>query len=469
MGRILFLAMIFSISLPSLAVKDQTAKDSQIYLDIDEQWQPHSSQFKQVLLESFKRLKSWKTSSTIKLSQGKSAEELINENASSKLDGIILATLKDTTKEGDGWFSSKEEKTSISIRLYDRATGNLLIDIHKDLARSQPDALFANLESELPLTLKIKLAEVGSVIKKNGELVYFNLGSSSGIRVGNIYRTFKPGDKLVNQDGDTFGWIEETTGIVKVTHSQSTYSTAQILLGRLSINENNFIEMASEQQESSYIGNIISVHEDQVAIGLGENVGVAEGASYAVFKDIKTIKDTESFREKLGEVRIHSVHEDFSVGELSLSNHYELTKALIKQGDPVEEIKSANLNLVSLGQIGTNSLSSTSSDNIIMAGYQSESDQVSGMVFRYRAGYGNDFMLSAGVMNSINHSPNFFYGLDAVYLDGIGANFFLSVDVPTPVDTVKVNMETGYMAGVGDDYEGFNLNISIKYPFEALF
>lgn len=310
---------------------------------------------------------------------------------------------------------------------------------------------------------------MGSIIKKESELVYFNLGNSSGIKEGSIYRVFKPSEKLINQDGDTFGWIEQTTGIVKVTHSQSTYSTAQILLGRLSIAGNDFIELASKQNPNHYQGNIISVHENQVAIGLGDDVGVSEGSSYAVFKDIKTIKDTESFREKLGEIRIHSVHEDFAIGEISLSSHYQLSKSLMKEGDPVEEVKPTDLNLVSFGQMGTNALSSTSSDNILMAGYQTESQEVSGMLYRYRAGYGDEFLVSIGIMNSINHSPNFFFGLEGVYLDGVGANFFLSVDVPTPIDSVKINMETGYMAGFGDSYEGFNLNISVKYPLEGIF
>lgn len=468
MGRFRLVLCCLTLSLTALSAL-AAPKQSQIYLDLSEDWQPHAGQFKQILLESFKRLSSWQTQAAILEAQGKTIEEIRQANSNAKIDGILVAKLSNTTQKGEGWFADDEEKTAVQISLYDKATGNLILEVQQNLPRTQPSALFANLESELPLTLKIKLAEVGSIIKKSSELVYFNLGNTAGIQAGQIFRTFKPGDKLINKQGEVFGWIEKTTGIVRITHSQSTYSTAEILLGRLSISENDFIELASEQDEKQYAGKIISVHENKVAINLGDTVGVADGANYAVFKDIKTIKDQESFREKLGDIRIQSVYEDYAVGELSLSNHYNLSKALIKEGDPVEEIKPVSMDLISFGQMGTNALSSSSSDNILMAGYQTQSEQVSGMLFRYRGGYGSDVMLSAGVMTSINHSPNFFYGLDAVYLDGVGANFFLSVDVPTPIDGVNINMETGYMAGVGDSYEGFNLNISVKYPFDQLF
>ena len=462
MGRKITLIIFLLFSHGVLA-----AKQSQIYINLSEDWQPYAGQFKHVLLESFKRLKTWQTNNTIEEGGERSIDEL-TALPHKGIDGIVIANLRNSESDG-GWFSSDAENTEVSISLIDIKTGNLILEFVKKLERTEAPALFANLESQLPLSLRVKLNEVGSIIKKGSELVYFNLGNSAQVKEGKIYRTFKPGEKLVNAQGETFGWIEETTGIVKVSHSQSTYSTAQILLGRLSISEDDYIELAEDQVVDNYNGNIISVHENQVAINLGETVGVTEGAFYAVFKKIKDIKDDESFREKLGDIRIHSVHEDFAVGNISLSNHFSLTKALIKEGDPVEEVKPNNLDLFSLGQMGTNALSSTSSDNIPMLGYQTESQQVNGMIYRYRGGYGNDAFVSAGIMSSINHSANFFYGLDGVYLDGAGANFFLSVDIPTPLKTVKINMETGYMAGVGDAYEGFNLNINLKYPLDQLF
>lgn len=462
MVRSLAVILFLLFTAPVLA-----AQKSQIYIQLDEALQPHAGQFKQLLSESFSRLKHWQSAGKISHRQEQTLDALITENQG-KVDGITLAKIVSVEGESS-WFSSAPSVPHLSIKLYSVKTGNLILNIERDLKSSSPQAMFSSLESELPLMLKVKLAEVGNVVKTTKELIYFNLGSSAGIKEGQIFRIFKPGEKLTNKQGETFGWIEDTTGIVQVNHTQSTYSTAQILLGRLSIAADHYIELASNQDKTSYNGKIISIHENKVAINLGENSGVTDGASYAIFKDIKAIKGDEAFREKLAEVNIKSVHKDYSVGEISLSNNYSLSKAFIKAGDSVEEVKPSNLNLVSFGQMGTNALNSGDSKNNPMLGYQDENMQVNGMIYRYRLGYGTDAFASAGVMTSINHSPNFFYGLDGVYLDGMGANFFLSVDVPTPMRKIKINMETGYMAGVGDIYEGFNLNISVKYPFDEMF
>ncbi len=462
MVRPFIVILFFLLTSPVLA-----QQNSQIYIQLDEELQPHAGKFKQILSESFKRLKHWKNAGNIATRQEQTLETLLADNQD-KVDGITLAKIYSVEGESS-WFSSATSVPHLSIKLYSVKNGNLILNIERNLKNSSPQAMFSNLESELPLMLKVKLAEVGNVVKTTNELVYFNLGSSAGIKEGQIFRTFKPGEKLTNKQGETFGWIEDTTGVVQVNHTQSTYSTAQILLGRLSISADHYIELASNQDKTSYNGKIISIHENKVAINLGENSGVTDGASYAIFKDIKTIKGEESFREKLAEVNIKSVHEDYSVGEISLSNNYNLSKAFINAGDSVEEIKPSKLNYVSFGQMGTNTLNSGDSKNNPMLGYQDENMRVNGMIYRYRIGYGTDAFASAGIMTSINHSPNFFYGLDGVYLNGMGANFFLSVDVPTPMRKIKINMETGYMAGVGDIYEGFNLNINVKYPFDEIF
>ncbi len=51
MVRLCSLILLFFISLPAFS-----AKNAQVYLNMDEQWQPYTGQFKQVLSESFKRL-----------------------------------------------------------------------------------------------------------------------------------------------------------------------------------------------------------------------------------------------------------------------------------------------------------------------------------------------------------------------------------------------------------------------------
>ncbi len=462
MVRPFMVILFFLLTSPVLA-----QQNSQIYIQLDEELQPHTGQFKQILSQSFKRLKHWQSTGNIATRKEQTLEALLAENQD-KADAITLAKIYSVEGESS-WFSSAASVPHLSIKLYSVKTGNLILNIERDLKDSSPQAMLSNLETELPLMLKVKLAEVGNVVKTTSELIYFNLGSSAGIKEGQIFRTFKPGEKLTNKQGETFGSIEETTGIVQVSHTQSTYSTAQILLGRLSISPDHYIELAEDQNIASYKGMIISILENKVAINLGQNSGVTDGSSYAIFKDIKAIKGDETFREKLAEVNIKRVHEDFSIGEISLSNNYNLSKAFINAGDSVEEIKPSKLNYVSFGQMGTNTLSSGDSENNPILGYQDENLKVNGMIYRYRLGYGTETFASAGVMTSINHSPNFFYGLDGVYLDGMGANFFLSVDVPTPMRKIKVNMETGYMAGVGDNYEGFNLNISVKYPFDEIF
>ncbi len=79
-------------------------------------------------------------------------------------------------------------------------------------------------------------------------------------------------------------------------------------------------------------------------------------------------------------------------------------------------------------------------------------------------------LASAGIMSSIGHSKNFFYGIDVLYLDGAGANLFLSVDIPTPFsDKVGLNLETGYIVGTDDKYEGLEVTLGLKFPLGDLF
>jgi hypothetical protein len=356
----------------------------------------------------------------------------------------------------------------MSVSIWDTNSGEKVFNWTQAYDQLSPESLVAKLEYQLPLLLKTSLKEVGHVIQAEKGLVYFDLGAAANVKAGEIFRVFRSGKELINADGEPFGSLEEQTGIIRVLDVQSTYATAKVLLGRLSIEADDYVERTEDQDPASYRGKIISSLDNKVAISLGKNVGVTEGSYYAVFKDVKDIQDGESFREEVGQIRIVEVDDNFSKGHLSLSNHYDLAKAMMNDGDYVEEIEPTRKDQLSFGIMNTSILSDASS-SIYTFGYQQDSASQIDLVYRAKVGFGDAFLLSGGVMNSVNHSQNIFYGLDLMYLDGLGANLFLSVDIPTPfAKAMDLNMETGYIMGTDAKYEGVNFNVSIKYPLDML-
>ncbi|MDX1398317.1 MAG: hypothetical protein R3204_07310, partial [Oceanospirillum sp.] len=386
----------------------------------------------------------------------------------SNIPYLAQATLDKKQEGSDGWLSSSSSSTQLNISIWDTSSGEKVFNWSENYQQASPVSIVSKLEYQLPLQLKTSLKEVGHVIQAEKGLVYFDLGAAANVKPGEIFRVFRAGKELINADGEPFGALEDQTGIIKVLDVQSTYATAEVLLGRLSIEADDYVERTEDQDPTLYRGKIISSLDDKVAISLGKKVGVTEGSYYAVFKDVKSIQDGESFREEVGQIRIEEVEENFSKGRLSLSNHYDLAKAMMNEGDYVEEIEPTRKDQFSVGILNTSILGDDSS-SIYTFGYQQDSSTQVDLVYRAKVGFGDAFLLSGGVMNSVNHSQNIFYGLDVMYLDGLGANLFLSVDIPTPfAKAMDLNMETGYIMGTSDKYEGVNFNVSIKYPMDML-
>lgn len=356
-----------------------------------------------------------------------------------------------------------EGLATLTVGVYDTASGQQEFQFSKEYEVEDIKALLAQLEFDTPIQLKARYKELGRVIKKERQMIYFDLGKMAKVKIGDLYQVYREGAEIKNSDGNSFGMLKKQSGVVRVVEVTSMYATAEIVLGRLSIEEEDYVERIQNPREGQFNGQILSVLDDKVAISLGKNVGVEEGAYYAVFRNVQPIKDQQSFREKLGQVRINDVYDDYATGTLALSDSYSLSKVMLKPGDPVEEIDSPRKNLVSVGQLNTNVLSGGGSVSFV--GYQLDSETDINMVYRFRVGSGDKGYASAGLKGSINHSPNFFYGVDVVYFGGTGANLFLSADIPTPVSkNFILNLETGYLLGGEAGSEGLNTSLNVKFP-----
>ncbi len=463
-------ALVTGLSLALASTFSNAADDIKIYSSIAPEFKEIEPSFNLVLFSSIQSLAKYESNATgvAPLEDGASLADRLASAAQQNIPYLAQATL-DNKKEGsDGWLSSSSSSTQLNVSIWNTRSGEKVFSWTEAYGQVSPESLVSKLEYQLPLQLKTSLKEVGHVIQAEKGLVYFDLGAAANVKKGEIFRVFRPGKELLNAKGEPFGALEEQTGIIKVLEVQSTYATAEVLLGRLSIQAEDNVERAKDQNPSAYRGKIVSSLDDKVAISLGKKVGVTEGSYYAVFKDVKNIQDGESFREEVGQIRIEEVEENFSKGRLSLSNHYSLAKAMMNEGDYVEEIEPTRKDQFSVGILNT-SILGDASGSIYTFGYQQDSSTQVDLVYRAKVGFGDAFLLSGGVMNSVNHSQNIFYGLDVMYLDGLGANLFLSVDIPTPfAKAMDLNMETGYIMGTNDKYEGVNFNVSIKYPMDML-
>jgi curli biogenesis system outer membrane secretion channel CsgG len=69
----------------------------------------------------------------------------------------------------------------------------------------------------------------GKIIKVDGERAWINLGSSSGIKVGDRFNVFKVGEELVDPDtGAKLGATEEKLGTAEVTDAQEKFSVVKL-------------------------------------------------------------------------------------------------------------------------------------------------------------------------------------------------------------------------------------------------
>jgi len=364
-------------------------------------------------------------------------------------------------------YTPKRRRATVTVSLYDVESGTLTIQRALEFKYKELTALLAQLNYELPLMLKREFRELGSVVKVTRNQVYFDLGTNADVQLGQIFRTFRRGTEIKNSSGDSYGFVDEQTGIIEITEISSIYSIGQIQLGRMTIGNNDWVELTD--QKVSTRGQIVSKLDNKVAINLGRKVGVVPGSYFAVYKDIKPIDADKSFREMIGRIRITANDGDTARGEIARSDHYNLAKALINEGDYIEEISYLHRNQLVLGQASFGVLGDTASAFNI--GMNFESGLSRDLSFRLRGGIGDNTYVSLGANSALNHSESFSYGIDLMYgTDGFGTYLFTDANIPTALEKhVLFAMEAGYLLNADASYSGLSVGLSMKVGLDSLF
>jgi len=364
-------------------------------------------------------------------------------------------------------FDDKKKRVQMSLDLYESGKRLRNVRIAKTYKARNIKSLMAKMEYELPLALKSHFLELGKVIKKEKRLVYFDLGESAGTRPGMLYKIYREQDEITDDDGNSYGRLERTTGIVRVTRVTGVYATAEILVGALSIRPGDYVK-AMPGRQTAYEPRILSVLENQMAINIGKDYGVEEGSYYAVYKDIKPINDEDAFRIPVGFIKIDEVFDDYATGELELSPSYDLARFTIREGDPISEVASPKKDNLALQQALTN-VNGDAGKKLLLLTYTKHSQSNVNIAYRLRGGYsGGSPYLATGVMHSLAHSPYFYAGVDFVAVSGMPINLFISADLETPLSRdLKLTMESGYTLGATNAaYNGINTSIGVRYGFD---
>lgn len=390
-------------------------------------------------------------------------------STSKPLEERLAAAAKETVPwVADVTLDTEKKKAEMIFRIF-RSDGELIYRWAEKYKIKNIKAFLAQLEYNMPIKLKTQFLELGRIIKKDKRLVYFDLGETAGIKINQTYRVYEEGDPLEDDDGNSYGNLEITTGIVKVKEVTAVYSIAEIIVGQLSIDTEQWVKRTTEESDSAFDSKILSVLENNIAINIGTNAGVEEGSYYAVFRDIKTINEKEAFRQSVGHIKINEVFDNFSKGELSISDTYELSKYTITKGDRVEEVDSPRKNMWGLNQMITN-VNGPSSGKISTVTYQRDSLINVNTVYRLKAGVGtgSEVYASGGVMQSVGHSDRVFMGMDVLYVGSTALNLFISVDVDTPVSkSFKINLESGFIVSHDNEvFNGLNTSIGVKFAYD---
>jgi len=430
-----------------------------VYTDLKGHHTAISADFRAIVKKSLDNLNKFKVIKGIKgtISGSKPLKDRFRAAAKDNVpwvSDVILDTEKKTAK--------------LDFQIF-RNNGELIFRWQDKFDVKSVKAFLAQLEYSMPLILKTKFLELGRIIKKDKRLVYFDLGETAGIKVDETYRVYEEGDTIEDEDGNSYGNLEITTGIVRVKKVTAVYSIAEIIVGQLSIDTEHWVKRTTEKSDNAFDSKILSVLENQVAINIGKNAGVEEGTYYAVFRDIKAINEKEAFRQPVGHIKVNEVYENFSKGELSISDTYDLSKYTITKGDRVEEVESPRKNMWGFNQTMTN-VNATTSGKISTFLYQRDSLINVNLVYRLKAGVGTgtEIYASGGVMQSMGNSDHVFIGMDLMYIGGTALNMFISVDVDTPVSkNFKINLESGFIVAHDNDiFNGLNTSIGLKYAYD---
>ena len=429
-----------------------------MYGHIQGQYKDFSSEFKRIVGRSVSSLRRFETSN-------KPTGFLPSKAPIS--DKLKAARKNKLTWVADAQLSTEKRKATLVMEIYNAYSGEKTFRWKQQYKVRNIRALFAKLQYEMPVMLKNRFLEMGRVIKKNERVIYFDLGESARVRVGDIYQVFTEGMEVEDNDGNLFGYVEDTTGIVKVIQVTPVYSVAEIMLGDLNIKSKQLIKKIPNAKGTDYIPEILSVMENEVAINVGKNVGVQEGSYYSIYRDIEKINSREAFRKPVGTVKINEVFDTFSKGELSISDNFELSKYTMRKGDRVVEVEPVRKSMWSANQLLTN-ISSDAPASIYYAAFQRDSAVNVDLSYRIKMGYGSDIFFAGGVMHALNHSDHVFAGVDVTYIGSTAVNVFLSVDVDTPLSrNLKVNLESGYTVSAANEaYNGINTSLGLKYGWD---
>jgi len=395
--------------------------------------------------------------------------EGIISNSKPLEDRLAAAKKNDIPWVADIILDTEKQKAEMIFQVY-KNTGEIIFRWTEDYKIKNIKAFLAQLEYSMPIKLKTQFLELGRIIKKDKRLVYFDLGETAGIKINQTFQVYEEGEALEDDDGNSYGNLEVTTGIIKVKQVTAIYSVAEIIVGQLSIDTDHWVKLTTAKSENAFDSKILSVLENNVAINIGSIAGVEEGSYYAVFRDIKAINEQEAFRLSVGHIKINEVFDNFSKGEISISDTFELSKYIITKGDRVEEVSSPRQNMWGINQMMTNVSGSGSSGKISTLTYQRDSLVNVNMVYRAKLGMGSGSSIyaSGGVMQSVGNSDRIFIGMDALYVTGAALNLFLSVDVNTPVSkNLKINLESGFIVAHKDEkFNGLNTRIGIKFAHD---
>jgi hypothetical protein len=362
---------------------------------------------------------------------------------------------------------TKRRNATVTVSMYSVSNGELTIQRALKFRFKELTALLSKLEYELPLMLKREFRELGTVVKVSSDQVYFDLGKNAGVEVGQVFRVFRRGDEIRNSRGESFGYVDEQSGIIEVSEVSSIYAIGDIHLGRQSIRNNDWLELADS--DIAVRGQVLSKLDERVAINIGRRTGISSGSYFAIYKDVKAIDSEDSFREIIGRIRITEVDKDKAYGEIARSDHYQLAKAMINEGDYIDEVTYRHRNQLLIGQ--TSFGISDSSDSKWSLGLNMASGFSTDLSLRARGAIGDNWFFSAGVNSALNHSESFGYGLDFIYgPDGFGTYLFSDANLPTPLSKyVWFALEAGYLIGANEELEGLSVGLSAKFGLDSLF
>ncbi|MEJ2042721.1 MAG: hypothetical protein P8X74_05800 [Reinekea sp.] len=362
---------------------------------------------------------------------------------------------------------NKRRKATMTVSMYNVASGELTLQRALEFRFKEMPALLSRLEYELPLMLKREFRELGIAVKVTSDQVYFDLGTNAGIEVGQIFRVFRRGEEIKNSHGESYGFVDQQSGIIEVVEVSSVYAVGEIHLGRLSIRNNDWVELG--EPDLAVRGQVLSKLDEQVAINIGRRAGVTPGSYFAIYKDIKDIDSDDAFREMIGRIRITQVDRDTAFGEIARSDHYRLAKALINEGDYIDEVTYHHRNQFLIGQTSFG-ISGTSTSKAVL-GINLGTGINTNLSFRARSAFGDHWFASGGFNSALNNSESFSYGLDILYTkDGFGTYMFTDANLPTPFSKyMRFAIEAGYLIGADKNIEGASVGLSAKFGLDSFF